>query len=300
MSLSYLESAKKLNNHLYSKLNISGYPDKPSWGYAFSLLSALEQDSDFTNNKFAKESFQHYLKQEKQDKSYSWEFTTYSLKRSFKLTQSDRIKKSLEYKEKGTRMVNWTLLRQLNRVNEGRDSLKVKIILWSIKKIFTHASGQVLDELKTRSLQYHAFCLFILVELDQTKYHQLIKNWLIKGCKHAVNMMCADGKALYIGRGQEQIFGYGSLIFALEYANSKYQLNLNTSIDKLWRYVQSFQRENGSYPLVLNSNQPEKENVTFKQDKPHGWFGYNTLYDYQPFLAYCLARAAKFQRGDYE
>ncbi|AWB66750.1 hypothetical protein C2869_10080 [Saccharobesus litoralis] len=295
MVVSYKQSSLKLIEHLNTKMDENGYPDEPSWGYAFSLLAALELEHE----QFAAKSLALFNRQNKSSANYSWEFVIYALQRAKKLIQNTNAT-SYVYAEKGTRMVNWTLLRQLNRVNEGRDSLKVKMILWGIKKVFTHESGQILDELKTRSLQYHAFCLFVLAELDQTKYHPLAKSWLIKGCQHAIKMMRADGCALYIGRGQEQIFGYGSLVFALEYTNTKYQLNLNASIEKLWSYVQSFQRENGSYPLVLNREQPEKENVTFNLDKPHGWYGYNTLYDYQPFLAYCLGRADKFKRGDYE
>ncbi len=298
MEEEYRESSFQIIDYLKRRLNECGYPDEPSWGYAFSMLAALEHEPDLTTNEFAKRSLIHLINQNKNDSNYPWEFVIYALHRSNKLVSEKSLIK-YEYAEKGTRMVNWTLMRQLNRVNHKKDSVKVGVILWCIKKLFTHKEGLILDEMSTRSLQYHAFCLYILAELDQTHYHTLVFDWLIKGCQFSVNMMCSDGCSLYIGRGQEQIFGYGALLFALEYANTKYELHLNGSIKNLWRYLSSFQRKNGSYPLVLNPNEPEKEDVSFHKDKPHGWYGYNTLYDYMPFLAYCLVRASKFRRGEY-
>lgn len=299
MNVSYYESAVKLVGHLNSKLVNELYPDQTTWGYAFSLLAALEINKDLQNDEFAKKALDSLVTQDKASSNYSWEFVVYALHRSKKIC-SDSSLINYSYAEKGTRMVNWTLLRQLNRINHGKDSFRVGPILRAIKHFFTQDTGQILDELKTRSLQYHAFCLFVLAELDQTGYHPLVKEWLISGCRFACSMILKNGTALYIGRGQEQIFGYGSLIFALEYANSKYKLAIESKVDHIWCYLQGFQREDGSFPLVLIPHQLEKPNVSFIKDKPHGWFGYNTLYDYQPFLAYCLARADKFKKGYYD
>ena len=299
MIISYKESAVRLLQHLSSKITDKGYPDNPTWGYAFSFAAALEFEPDIKINNFANQSLALLNQQDKSHKSYSWEFVVYACNRSMKLCDNLSLHEDFQYNEKGTRMINWTLLRQLNRINYKKDSVKVRLILWSIKQFFTLDSGQILDEISTRSLQYHAFCLFILAELDQTKYHPMVSKWLIKGCKFSAEMVLRNGTALYIGRGQEQIFGYGALLFALEYTNTKYKLGLDSKIVNIWHYLQAFQRKDGSYPLVLIPNQPEKPEVSFTKDIPHGWFGYNTLYDYQPFLAYCLLRAEKFKKGNY-
>ncbi|MDO6527449.1 hypothetical protein Q4519_17350 [Motilimonas sp. 1_MG-2023] len=270
-----------------------GYPEEPTWGYAFSLLAALENNSDLSSNDFAKIALKHYCEQEKDIKSFSWEFTTYALFRAEKLSGSTDLAKLSNLNEKGTRMVNWTLLRQLNRLNAEKKQFRAKFILRCIRKIFTSDEGQIFDELNTKSLQYHAFCLFILAELDAMGYQTLVRDWLIRGCQFSKKMMLKSGMSLYIGRGQEQIFGYASLIYALEYAEKYCGLARTSHLETIWNYLAKFQRSDGSYPLVLNLNSPEKPMANYARDKPAGWLGYNTLYDYQPFLAYCLLRASK-------
>jgi hypothetical protein len=289
----YVQSGYRLLEHLDKKLDPGvGYPDEPTWGYAFTLLASLEMNSKFENNNLAQKSLDHYRKQDKSG-GYSWEFTTYALKRSAALSKTEEIISECEYKEKGTRMINWTLLRQLNKVYYKKNNILSILLIKVIKYIFTLSDGQILDELKTRSLQYHSFCLFLLAELDETEMHSWVKDWLIKGCLFSVRSIMNDGTALYMGRGQEQIFGYGALLYALEYTSKKYNLDFDTEIEAVWNRLSSFQRSDGSYPLVLNESFPEKADISYAKNKPHGWYGYNTLYDYQPFLAYCLLKTAK-------
>ncbi len=291
---SYTDSATLLLKHLDRMLDQDeGYPDPPTWGYAFTILAALQLNATYSSNYLAKKSFFHYKMQKKPLKGYSWEFTTYALYQCVRLSSSDELSACCVYKEKGTRMVNWTLLRLLNKLYFNQHGLRSSLTLRGIKKVFTKENGQILDELKTRSLQYHAFCLFVLAELDQTSVHAIVKDWLIKGCRFSINSILNDGTALYIGRGQEQIFGYGALIYSLEYVSNKYKLDFEKELDLIWRHLSRFQREDGSYPLVLNVVQPELPEVSYIRNKPNGWYGYNTLYDYQPFLAYCLLKAAK-------
>lgn len=296
----YTFSAELLLAHLNEQLLIDkGFPDAPSWGYAFTLCAALEANQDIDSNLLAQKALLHFQKQDKSDRFYSWEFVVYALNRASRLSSDPSIHDLLVYREKGTRMINWTLLRHLNRSYFDRMGIWSTLVIRGIKTFYTLPSGQILDEFKTRSLQYHAFCLFVLAELDQTRLRPMIKPWLIRGCQFALTQILDDGMALYIGRGQEQIFGYGALIFALEYASARYQLDIENKINAIWLHVHKFQREDGSYPLVLREQQMELPDVSFRDDRPHGWFGYNTLYDYQPFLAYCLLRADKFRKGEF-
>jgi hypothetical protein len=281
--------------HLDRKLDFkSGYPEEPTWGYAFSYLLALELNTHAKSKAMEKKSLHHYLAQSKPQKTYSWEFTVYAMQRAVKVHRvSDDTVKLDEYNEKGTRMVNWTLLRQLNRMNAGLSYFKSKSIILAVQKIFTTKQGQVLDELKTRSYQYHCFCLFIIAELYDQYPSESLKNWLLDGCRFIEEQAMESGVALYIGRGQEQIFGYGALIYALSFAQERLGYKSNGPFLKIWNHLKSFQRQDGSFPLVLNKCQSEKSDVSYQGDHPSGWYGYNTLYDYQPFLAYCLARASK-------
>ncbi|THB65906.1 MAG: hypothetical protein D6B27_07625 [Gammaproteobacteria bacterium] len=292
-SLEYKKSAKELLQYLNFKLDaIEGFPDQPTWGYAFTLLAALQYEADLNKNELAQKALALYEKQSKPQKIFSWEFTTFAINLSATLTKEQRILDLCAYKAKGTRMINWALLRQLNKVYTGKDSIVTGFILRIIKLLFTTSDGQILDEFYTRSLQYHAFCLFVLTELDKTGRYPWVSDWLIRGCRFSNKMILNDGTALYIGRGQEQIFGYGALIYALEYVDKHYKQKFESSIEKVWHHVSSFQREDGSYPLVLRSYQAEHGDISYDSDKPHGWYSYNTLYDYQPFLAYCLLMAA--------
>jgi len=295
------DAGAKLLTHLNEKLTENGYPDEPSWGYAFTLLAALEYEPQISEKSLAQKALSQLIKQNKTDRNYSWEFVVYAWQRAMKLCGA--IEPGIIcYGEKGTRMVNWTLLRQLNRLNSNQKKIRAKLIVWAIRKFYTLNDGQILDEFKTRSLQYHAFCLFVIVELYKLLQAGYLKRWLINGVKFSLQNTLEDGVALYIGRGQEQIFGYGALIFACEFVLAKWpdEFNENHSLvlEKIIKHLLSFQRANGSFPLVLNADQPEPEGVNFKEHRPHGWYGYNTLYDYQPFLAYCLIRADKFKKGD--
>lgn len=292
--------ASRLLQHLSGQFSNGGYPDPASWGYAFTLLAALEQNSSLVSNRLANAALDELVKQDKTTNNFSWEFVVYAWNRSCNIC-GELDRSLVPYGEKGTRMVNWTLLRQLNRFHAKKKTFRARCIVWGVRKLFTLPDGQILDEFKTRSLQYHAFCLFVVLELYQVSNEQALKEWLVRGLIFSLDNALTDGVALYIGRGQEQIFGYGALLMVGEYALKKWPECLHvehvTALSRITGYLLSFQRDNGSFPLVLNSDQPECEQVTFKHHNPHGWYGYNTLYDYQPFLAYCLLRAQKFKNG---
>lgn len=285
----YQESAKQLVNHLNTKLDKkNGYPDPPSWGYAFSYLLGKQSDQ-FSFIELAEKAFFHLEKQDKKHPNYSWEFVVFAiqkLKSQYQLSENNSLE---QYHEKGTRMFNWFLLRNMNKIFCDKFTLIDKYKLQVGLHLFQNKEGLILDEFKTRSLQYHAFCLFILANIiEQQPTNETLKKQFLAGVRCAINYILDDGTSIYIGRGQEQIFGYGSLIYALEFCNSFVEPLEDTILNKLADKVLSFQRENGSYPLVLRARESERENVNFRADSPDGWYGYNTLYDYQPFLGYCL------------
>ncbi|MEZ8382414.1 hypothetical protein AB6C98_01640 [Vibrio splendidus] len=289
-------SAKQLVHYLNVKLNEeAGYPDQPSWGYAISYLLAKQSDSS-EFNELAEKSARHLKRQDSSHPNYSWEFVVFALQKLKKQQRLDKAGTLDGYHEKGTRMFNWFLLRNINKALCDKFSYLDKCKLHIGLFLFQNKDGLILDEFKTRSLQYHAFCLFILAHMiEQQPEDKILKKRFLKGVKCATNYILEDGTAIYIGRGQEQIFGYGSLIYALEYCNSYVEELDNSILNKLASKVISLQREDGSYPLVLRSRQPERRGVCFKSDCPDGWYGYNTLYDYQPFLGYCLFMAGTFK-----
>ena len=292
----YRLSGTRLLKHLDDVLDPqSGYPDAPSWGYAFTYLAALSAN-DGIEDLFSNRALRLLNSQDKTDPNYSWEFVVYALQTAKKFTSATIPAPLDRYHEKGTRMLNWFLLRKLNKRLCDRydviDHLKLRVAA----SIYQESSGLILDELKTRSLQYHAFCLFVLAELIETDPENLwLKKWFSKGVEFSMQHILDDGTSLYIGRGQEQIFGYGALIYSIEYFYTKVRPLNENLINKISRRLLSFQRDDGSYPLVLRNREPEPSNARFSECVPGGWYGYNTLYDYQPFLAYCLVKASKLR-----
>lgn len=289
----YAESAKAAHDHLASKINNPhGYPDVPSWGYAFSvLLSAAHGNGELTQ--LGRNALHQLKKQAYENPNYSWEFVVYAIQQTKRLLKDDIDLPCDYHRSKGTRMLNWFLLRQLNRgwFNKRPEWTLLKLRL--ARHLYTDANGLVLDEIRTRSLQYHAFCLFVICELiEQHPDADFLRDWLQRGATFAMKQMLADGTSLWLGRGQEQIFGYGALIYALEYVNRHIHTLPPESLQRLQMHVLSFQRADGSFPLILRRREAEAPETTF-QAHPSGWYGYNTLYDYQPFLAYTLWRTAQ-------
>ncbi len=288
----YAACALRLHDHLDGKLDpISGFPDTPSWGYAFSLLlSAAVGRGSLTP--LGEKSLHHLAAQDHANPNYSWEFVVYGVQQAKRLIQHDIGLPCDVHRAKGTRMFNWFLLRQLNCSWFKPSAPGVLMKLRLAKSLYTDRRGLILDEFKTRSLQYHAFCLFVICELvEQHRNVRFLREWLWRGAQFAVDQMLHDGTALWLGRGQEQIFGYGALIYALEYVNRNVGSLPDDKLRKLQAHVLSFQRPDGSFPLVLRRREPEVAGAIL-QSRPAGWYGYNTLYDYQPFLAYTLWRAA--------
>lgn len=293
--VAYRTAALKLRDYLDAQLQPeSGYPDRPSWGYAFTALLAVSS-ADGVVTPMAEKALRCLASQNGDDANYSWEFVVYAVQRMKRLLPSATLPKDID-RAKGTRMLNWFLLRQLNRGWFGKNAL------WTLAKVrlamslYTSEEGLIMDELRTRSFQYHAFCLFVICELlEQHPSANFLRRWLAVGADFSVRQMLADGSMLWLGRGQEQIFGYGALVYSLEYVN-RYVFPLPIeSLNLLQQHVLSFQRQDGSFPLVLRRREPESRIASFRQAPP-GWYGYNTLYDYQPFLGYTLLRTSMLNK----
>ena len=294
--LRYLDAGEGILRHLDDMLHDkTGYPEAPTWGYAFTCLAALAAEDD-RHHPLSAKALNFLGEQSVEDDEFPWEFIVYAL-RMAKITYGAKLPAHLSvYRQKGTRMYNWLLLRTLNKRLFGRFSLACKARLWLSLKIHQSDSGLILDELKTRSLHYHAFCLFIFAELIESG---IKAGWLVRAFKNGVRFSLdhclSDGTALFIGRGQEQIFGYGALLYALEYCDRKIYAIDKKVINLIAERLLGFQRADGSFPLVLRSGQPEEMGMGYSRHRPAGWYSYNSVWDYQPFLAYCLIKAGSIK-----
>ncbi|HFG2179735.1 TPA: hypothetical protein ACGF8R_003258 [Vibrio cholerae] len=286
-------AATKLSEYLAGKLDRKvGYPDLPTWGYAFSALffNGFSDKKEMAELSIKLLSMQHH-----ENKEYSWEFVTFAIKLLSNRGEVKIPENFLQYREKGTRMFNWFLLRCHNKLVYDKENKFVWVKLRIALVLYQTKEGLILDEFKTRSLHYHAFCLFVIAHILKENKSDWLKECFVKGVEFALKYIMDDGTSLFIGRGQEQIFGYGSLLYSLEYCNKEIKKIDENLLEKVSSKILNNQRCDGSFPLVLRVSNPEPENVNYRQDKPCGWHGYNTLYDYLPFLGYCLSETSKLK-----
>jgi hypothetical protein len=151
--------------------------------------------------------------------------------------------------------------------------------------------GLICDRPGVKSFGYHAFCGALLAEL------WMLEGWLWAGRAAAEAaaflhpFVLPNGAALYVGRGQEQIFGYGALLYLLEAAagmtgDERY----GGLADRVFVRLTRFQRRDGSFPLVLGEGEMV-EPWAPDASRP-GWYTYNRYADYLPFLGGMLMKAA--------
>ena len=223
--------------------------------------------------------------------NYHWEFNNYAALKLNQLIDNILLKDDLKYiRFKGTKVTNWILLRGLCEVIIGNPK-GIQRILNRVKK-YQIESGLILDDYSVKSFQYHCFSLAILAEVHILTSNAKIKESFMKGIDFICRFVLPNGMTNYIGRGQEQIFGYGALIFSLEYA-----FTLSEDIDyiviqnRVIKHLNGFLNDDGSIPLMLNgveSRTASVENVNVNNTGFLGWYNYNNYFDYLPFFAYYL------------
>ncbi len=188
---------------------------------------------------------------------------------------------------------NWMLLRSVCRAQQGGFLSSARSLAEARAVLLRYArGGHICDRPKVRSFAYHAFCGALLADL----WRELGAAWVGKAVVGAARFLAPfvlpNGDALYIGRGQQQIFGYGALLYLLEAAA---QLSGDRSFEevagRVLRRVLRFQRRDGSFPLVLREGE-EAEPWEPDASRP-GWYSYQRYADYLPFLGCMLLKAAE-------
>jgi hypothetical protein len=146
--------------------------------------------------------------------------------------------------------------------------------------------------LRGLSLQYHCFSLALLIDIYAVAGWPEVGRAIERGVAAICRFVLDNGDTLYLGRGQQQIFGYGALLYALAAASRCVRVQgLAKTWHDVWRFVASHQRDDGSFPLVLRSGEqgyPQK--VDTSDLRWLGWYSYNNYFDYLPLLGVYLAR----------
>ena len=189
---------------------------------------------------------------------------------------------------------NWMLLRAVCRSRSESRLSRARALLEARTALACYLRrGLIADRAGIRSFAYHCFCGALLADL----WRETGWRWAAAGvadiARFIAPFVLPNGDTLYVGRGQQQIFGYGALLYLLEAAARMMgDGDLRSHADPAFGYLTSFQRPDGSFPLVLNDDEPVEP---WAPGLRPGWYSYNRYADYLPFLGCMLMRAAEPQ-----
>ncbi len=228
---------------------------------------------------------------------YHWDFQNYAFCLTYRLLQEhlsaeDRMRWQQGLKNWKTnhrnKLTNWAAMRAW-AFAERRDLLGTILdspkVDWNLRYVAkARSSDGCFDDNHnlSRPIQYHIFTVAILHRIHLLRPDARLKRWVADGIEYFLPFVDPDGDFNYLGRGHEQIFGYGAAIYALEAGQ---QENLDPSLGslagKLCDYLMQFQRGD-HFPLVLNDRQDEER---------AGWYDYHHLTVYNAFLGAWLGLA---------
>jgi hypothetical protein len=246
----------------------------------------LKEIKTFMNTSFKK----NYTK----DGVKHWEFVNYAALIIMDKIPDIGVETNFIYGR--AKSTNWRLLREVCYLKENKVNNCASVI--KILERMQIENGLILDSKKVASFQYHCFSATLLFDIYEKTGNKLVKTYLEKAINFIENFTLSNGDTIMIGRGQEQIFGYGTLIYLYEIAykitgKSKYMRLQNMVIGRL---IES----SGKIPsLVLNEKEKNSKRDHSINSKDHlGWYSYNNFFDYLPFLLLYLVRTICLHRKD--
>ncbi len=230
---------------------------------------------------------------DRSDPEFHWEFCNYALLHYEALGGVGISPLIEDLHFKGTPCTNWSLLRACSKLLGQTDDayLEVAKVMALLRKNQL-PSGLITDDLGVNSFQYHCFSASLCAEIYELTDDPEFLDRFEYAVDFIRNFILPNGDTLYIGRGQEQSFGYGTLIFILSkwYAYSS-DATVLSDIDSVLKFVEEKVRKDGSLPLIFNGVEREIPKVVNMNDPQFvGWYPYNNFYDYLPFLAVYLER----------
>lgn len=243
-----------------------------------------------------------YMKKEKTHIDTHWEFNNAALQQVNK-KHYPKIKETyypLYYNMFFFRKVtNWMLLRNIAYLRDENVYSKLKgNMITILVLLFQQWKGKLYDERFTRprnkSHQYQAFATSLLGEIALETKNPFYM-YRFKEASRYLRSISKDPEKFNdfgSGRGARQIFGYSSAIHALVlYGMLEGDIQCLDQALELVKYFKTFQRKDGSLPLVLTK---EELNIKKYEEKlyPH-WESYNRLYDYLGFSALYLAKTQR-------
>jgi len=187
---------------------------------------------------------------------------------------------------------NWMLLRAVCRARQSSGLRRLAGGVEAASALLRCARrGFIADRPGVRSFAYHAFCGALLADLwGQTRW-RWAGEAAVRAAQFISPFVLPNGDTLYVGRGQQQVFGYAALLYLLEAAALLTgRDDFRSQADLVLARLLGFQRPDGSLPLVLRPEEPPEP--WSPADLP-GWYSYNRYADYLPFLGCFLLKAAE-------
>ena len=222
------------------------------------------------------------------------EFVTYALLHCRESLGQGPVEALLRRIKPGARhSANWMLLRAACDLRQRRPMPSLLAMAEGRAALLRYGRhGLICDRPGVRSLSYHAFCGGLLADIWEQRGFRWAGRAAVRAARFAAQFVLPNGDALYLGRGQQQIFGYGALLYLLEAAaRMTGESEFADLADRVFWRLTSFQRRDGSFPLVLREGE-EPEPWQPEASRP-GWYSYNAYGDYLPFLGCMLLKAAE-------
>jgi hypothetical protein len=234
---------------------------------------------------------------------YHWDFQNYALALTFRILRDHLPPDALIRWKKGlagwrtnhrNKLTNWAGMRawahaeRYDLLGGFMDKLRRARNLKDVKKA-RNADGCFDDNPGlSRPIQYHIFTVAIVHRIYLLTRDPELKRWFDEGVSYFLPFIDPDGSFNYVGRGHEQIFGYGSAIYALEAAcHENGDETALAGAQEMMDYLLQFKKDR-HFPLVLNDCPDEK--------RP-GWYDYHHLTVYNAFLGVWLALAHLISTG---
>lgn len=273
-----------------------GFPGPDNYGVA----SALWLWSQF-GAEFARQLDRAWNRLKESPPSTHGEFNTYALLHARERLGEGPVDALLRRIKPGARhSANWMLLRAACDLRQGRPLASMLAAAEGRMALARYARrGLICDRPHVRSLAYHSFCGALLSDIWEQRRLRWAGRSALRAALFLAGLILPNGDTLYLGRGQQQIFGYGALLYLLEAAEAmtgrgEFRVHADIVFDKLMRY----QRRDGSFPLVLREGE-EQEPWRPEVARP-GWYSYNRYADYLPFLGCMLLKTAAAEAAECE
>jgi hypothetical protein len=295
----YLSKSLK-NEGLFDVIEKSILPNKYGNSF-FSLFSGLLYHE--TKKTIWKERMKKSLNAElintqnrfKNRDLFRWEFKNYALLKLYGLIMKDPHEKGLVRKLRKRLLTmqhlesfqtNWIAMRAVNyllRHNYFHNKKDLRIAQKELNKVLKRQNkdGFFWDYHNHHTFQYHAYILALLIQFYEIKPSNELNRAIEKGIAFLINITSPEGDCNYYGRGQKQLFGYTSAIFALAKWSSISKNKTCAEYARLiYKYIKPYVTKNS---IVANDNQKERA----------GWYRYNYLTDYLSFGGVYLVLSQK-------